>query len=154
SFSAVSGHPSINLYQAYETNGGTLYLTDTNIANVTVTNRAYSSSLGTVSASQGLLFPANFFAGTNSYLLFEGAGTGGEGQLTLTIQKGTNVLAQTSAWLDLRDVQDLIEHAYTQKLSLDDPPVTNSGTFKLLNSPDSGPAEDKQIILYVHGLNH
>jgi hypothetical protein len=32
--SAVSGNPAINLVDAVETNGGTLYLSDTNVAGV------------------------------------------------------------------------------------------------------------------------
>ena len=117
SWNVSSGSPAINLFRAAETNGGTGYLSNTNIAaaqsywQLTTTNGYYPGwRLGTVSSGQTFTFPVYFFTNSaNKYLLFEGAGVG-SGQLVLTItQNATNVIAQTGAWLDLHDVKDLYE---------------------------------------------
>ena len=119
--SPSSGSPAINLYAAFTNSAA--YLSDTNAANAQFTQVSfewqvvfdYSKKLGTISSSQSYTLPVST-DGTPLYtnFLFEGAGVGA-GQLTLTIsqttQQGSNVLAQTSAWLDLHDVKDFYERA-------------------------------------------
>ncbi len=119
-----SGNPVVKLFQSVETNGGTLYLTDTNVAAtqaavqtyVLNTNMAYyipgpGVSIGTVSNGATFTFPASYFTNSgNKYLLFEGAGIGA-GELVMTISQNGNAIAQTGVWLDLHDVRDFYERA-------------------------------------------
>lgn len=158
-----SGNPIIHLFQSVETNGGTLYLTDTNVALAQtvvqgfVTNATYipgpGVSIGTVSQGAAFTFPTSYFGdGATKHLLFEGAGVG-SGELVITVQQGTNVLGKASAWLDLREVKDMFEQAHADDVSLADPPTTNSGRFKTDNSPVTG-SEDQQVIIFVHGINN
>jgi hypothetical protein len=148
SCNAISKSPTINLYLA-ETNGGTLYLTSTNVAQTLVGE----TKLATVSPTNTYVFPANFFDGSNKYFLFEGAGIG-EGQFVLTIQNGSNILAQTSAWLDLHDIKDLYEQAHVTNVQTNWPEMVQQPTtssFELDYTPPQNTAIEKQIIVFVHG---
>lgn len=167
--SVSSGNPKIHLFQSVETNGGTLYLTDTNVAAaqaaiqtyVPNTNMAYyipgpGISIGTVSNGGTFTFPASYFTNAgNKYLLFEGAGIGaGELRLTIT-QNTTNVLAQTSTWLDIRDVSDFFEQAYATNVTSGKPPsslVSDFGVIRTAVAPL--PDETEQIIVFIHGINN
>ena len=109
-----SGSPAINLVNAVETNGGTLYLTDPNVGAAQASGYTYANrKYPTITTTNALTLPANLFTNAgDKYFLFEGAGIG-SGQLVLTItQNSTNVIAQTGAWLDLRDVKDMFEHVH------------------------------------------
>lgn len=149
SCTAISGSPAINIYYA-ETNGGIGYLTDTNIASSLVGEPA----IGTVSATNSFIIPLWLYNGSNLNFLFEGAGIG-EGQFTLTVYHGTNAIAQTSTFIDLHDMKDFFEHPRASDVSLDDPPTTNSGAYVVDSyATVNNPAEDKEIVIYVHGLNN
>ena len=160
SMSASSGNPSVNLVNAVETNGGTLYLTDRNVAAAQVDPTVlWLSGLQVRSsfAQPVIHFPGQLFHKQcdHKHFLFEGAGVGA-GQLTLTISQataqGTNVLAQTSTWLDLRDVKDMFEEVHITG-------VTNilpgngfsASSYQQLNWVGSGSDEDTNIIVFVHG---
>ncbi len=148
SCSALGGSPAINLYEA-ESGGGIFYLTDTNVAQSLVTR----TKLATISPAASYVFPANFFDGANKYFLFEGTNTG-TGQLTLTIRRGTNVVAETSAWIDLRDVRDLYERTYVDVIISTNPPSTWTSTNWVENPIPARTDEDQNVIIYVHGLNN
>ncbi|HXI72514.1 MAG TPA: hypothetical protein VNN22_19395 [Verrucomicrobiae bacterium] len=150
SCTAISNLPAINLYLA-ETNGGTGYLTDTNIA----ANFVNQSLLATISPTNPpYVIPFWLYDGSDLHFLFEGAGNG-EGQFTLTVYQGTNAIAQTSTFIDLHDMKDFIEHPRATDVSLNDPPTTNSGAFHIDSyATVSDAAENKQIVIYVHGLNN
>ena len=147
SCTAISGSPAINLYYA-ETNGGTLYLTDTNTAQSLVNK----GTLGTISSSSPFVFAPDFFDGTNKCLMFEGAGIG-EGQFTLTIYQGSNMIAQTSTCIDLHDIKDFYERAViTNNMS---GAISNwSSTVETVQqSTSSVLGVDTNIIVFVHGIN-
>lgn len=149
SCTAISGSPAINVYYA-ETNGGIGYLTDTNIASSLVGEPA----IGTVSATNSFIIPFWLYNGSNLNFIFEGAGIG-EGQFNLTVYHGTNAIAQTSTFIDLHDMKDFFEHPRASDVSLDDPPTTNSGAYVVDSyATVNNPAEDKEIVIYVHGLNN
>jgi hypothetical protein len=145
----ISGSPAINVYQA-ETNGGTLYLTDTNIAQ----NLVNEFTLGTASSSgQACVLPMDFFDGSNKYLLFEGAGIG-KGQFTLTIYQGTNAIAQASTYIDLHDVKDFIEQAViTNNMTSSSMSNWTSAVETVLPAVSSGLGNDTNLIVLVHGIN-
>ena len=52
SISPISGNPAINLYYSCETNGGTGYLTDTNVAATQIGSAYYADALYTISNNQ------------------------------------------------------------------------------------------------------
>ncbi len=161
SMNALSGNPAINIVNAVETNGGTLYLTDSNTAYAQVWD-PYGQGPGqkrpTISATNALTLSANLFTNSgNKYFLFEGRGIG-SGELVLTIRQGTNVLAQTSAWLDVRDVKDMFEHAHIEGVLTTFPSMrtnsTSTSTFKIDNQPDTASDDAKQLIVLAHGWNN
>lgn len=169
SWAHTTDNPAINLYASVETNGGTAYLTDTNIAELQCAINVGGSFPDLTYSSPGFAiatniapgyqneytFPADYFAnGGNQYFLFEGAGTGGSGELMLTIYQNGNVIAQTGIWLDLHNVQDFFEHPRASDVSLAGPPTTNTGAFTIDSyETTKTPLEDSNIIIYVHGVN-
>lgn len=79
----TTGNPAVRLFRAYETNGGTLYLQDTNIVAAKATHSSdllnpngYGDAIDAIAVSSAFpfTFPANFFEveATNSHFLFEG----------------------------------------------------------------------------------
>jgi alpha/beta hydrolase family protein DUF900 len=159
-----SGNPKIHLFQSVETNGGTLYLTDTNIAAAQTAVQTYVGpsyipgpgvSVGTVAPGAPFVFPSGYFSNySTKYLLFEGAGIG-RGELKLTVSQGSNVLAQTSALMDIHDVRDLYEEAYATNVTSGKPPsslISNFGVLPMTKSPT--PEEAKQVIVFIHGINN
>jgi hypothetical protein len=156
--SAISGNPAINLYWSCETNGGSGYLTDTNIAAlqcIDIQGTGDGASVGTVSNNSSYTFPDGTFQfGGPQYMLFEGAGIG-EGRLTMTISQNGNVLAQDSVYLDLHDAQDFFEHPRASDVSLADPPTTNTGAFTIDSYETAQDAtDDTNIVIFVHGVNN
>jgi pimeloyl-ACP methyl ester carboxylesterase len=154
---AISGNPAINLAQAVETNGGTGYLTDTNIAAAQVEGNSFLSpsyKFANISPTSPYVFatPLRLVGGQNNYYLFEGAGIG-EGELVLTISEGTNIVAQTGEWLDLRDVKNMYERVQITGVTNPAPPTSGflPSAYEPLNAVPSGPGEDTNIIVFVHG---
>ena len=156
----ATGNPSIKLYRAYETNGGTAYLQNTNVALQQILYNpfygGYGGSIGTVSppgsfGAGSFTFPLNYFAvqGTNTHFLFEGEGIG-KGELVLTIAQGMNVVAETSAWFDLCDVKDMYEQAHIANVS-DATPNTLTSTYAEDKTFSDNASEDKSLIVFVHG---
>lgn len=146
---AITGTPAINIYAA-ETNGGTLYLTDTNTAQSLVNE--YAMGTAGTGSGQTCILPNDFFDGKKKYLLFEGAGIG-EGQFTLTIYQGTTAIAQTSTYIDLHDIKGLYEQAHTENIDTA-PPSTKIATLVKDKELPTNPAEDQQVIVFVHGINN
>ena len=155
SMRAASGNPAINIYTSVETNGGTGYLTDTNIAAQqadTSTSTSYGVSVGTVSPGHPCTIPSVAFVwGGTQHLLFEGAGIG-EGQLTLTIYQNGYYVAVSSVWLDLHDIKDLYEQSHVANVY--DSPAGSSSYASTYVEDHVMPAnsdEAPQFILFVHG---
>jgi len=160
-----SGTPGINLYNSVETNGGTGYLTDTNIAFQQSTwtytgdspydlvKTGAGAAIAEITNGATFTFPSDYFTnGGNDYFLFEGAGIGaGELELTITDNNG-NLVAQTGVWLDLHDVGDFYEQVHTANTS-SEPPSTNTSVLVEDQILPANPTEDQQAIVFVHGLN-
>ena len=155
----VSGSPAINLLRSVEPDGGTRYLTDANIVGTTnIVWQQIDGFIGghkyNVPTTSTLTLPNAWFTNAdNKYLLFEGAGVG-SGELVLTIsQNGTNVLARTSAWLDLRDVRDLYERVVVTNTTTGG--ITNwSSAIQTIEYPKVSMDDDTNIIVFVHGINN
>lgn len=151
-----SGYPAINLVMPVETNGGTLYLTDTNISaeqagGTSVFSPSYK--FARITTSNSYTFPASYLTnnGTN-FFLFEGAGIG-NGQLIMTISQGTNIITTASAFMNLQDVKDMFEHAHIQNGPPSPPyvPFTDQSTFTNDNYVPVDPNEGTNVIVFVHG---
>ena len=158
--SVSSGSPAINLLRAVETNGGTLYLTDTNIlslSGVPWQQIGYGSEdFGlkySVTATNTLTLPISWFTNaSNKYFLFEGASIGA-GELVMTISQNGNTIAQTGVWLDLHDVKDFYERAViTNNISGS---ISNwtSGIESMTPATASALGDDTNLIVLVHGFN-
>ena len=154
--SISSSNPAINLFKSVEMDGGIGYLTNASVAAAQTAGPAYTGpgwKIGTVSPGQSFTFPTNFFANSGTkYFLFEGAGVG-SGELVLTVSKGTNVLAQTSAWLDLHDIKDFYEAAkITNNMS---GAISNwsSAVERVMNPQLPDASGDQNLIVLVHGIN-
>ncbi len=152
SMSPSSGNPAINLYPACESDGGSIYLTDTNVAATQIGSAYYANELCTISNSQSYTLPVDGYGNLLfTHFLFEGAGIG-EGQLMLTISQNGNVIAQTGVWLDLHDIKDLYEQAHTENIDTA-PPSTKTSVLVEDKTLPANPAESQQVIVFVHGLN-
>ncbi len=161
--SPSSGSPAINLYAAITNSAD--YLTDTNVAAAQFTQIYfngqlmfdYSKKVGTISTSQSYSLPLSS-DGTPQYtnFLFEGAGIGA-GQLTMTISQatsqGSNVIAQTSTWLDLHDAKDFYERAVITNIYSG--AISNWTSAVEIVQPASASAlgDDTNLIVLVHGIN-
>lgn len=168
SWNNVSGTPAINLYNSVETNGGTGYLTDTNIAAEQCTATTISDGMSPYSVSfagpdvaianittnSPYTFPAtNFLTGGNQYFLFEGAGIG-KGELMMTIYQNTNVVAQSGVWLDLHNVMDFYERAHVTNVFKTFPAMrnnTNASSFVSDYELPNNATGTNQLVVYVHG---
>jgi hypothetical protein len=165
SMSPVSGSPAINLYDSVETNGGTGYLTDTNIAFQQCLAYAHGSSpynvyytgpgapIAKITPSSSFTFPASYFTNSgNKYFLFEGACTNGSGELMMTISQNGNVIAQTGVWLDLHDVKDFYEQAVITNNTSGSISNWTSG-IEMVKPATSALGDDTNLIIFVHGIN-
>jgi len=157
SLSAISGNPAINMVNAVEANGGTLYLTDTNVALAQVADYmglGYGQKYQTISPTNAVTLPANLFTnGGNQYFLFEGAGIG-EGQLTLTISQNGNTLVQSSTYLDIHDIKDFYERAMiTNDISSTSISNWTSGVEAVQPATVSALGGDTNLVVLIHGIN-
>ena len=158
SWNVSSGSPAINLFHAAEKDGGIGYLTKESVAGSQILGvpdfvPGPGNKVATISTAQSFTLPSTFFANSgDKYFLFEGAGIG-QGELVMTFAQGPTVLAETSAWLDLRDAKDLYEQAHIEGVN-DSIPNTLTSSYKMdkVFPPDT--AETKQIIVWVHGWNN
>ena len=73
--------------------------------------------------------------------------------MTIT-RNGTNVIAQTGAWLDLRDVRSLYERVEITNNTSGTVSNWTSSVDRLEYSTHADPDESQDIILYVHGASN
>jgi hypothetical protein len=151
SWNVLSGNPSIEIFSAWDSDGGIGYLTNENSA-FFQTLPGYGTSLGTVTnGSPLLLLPDELSQAGNSHFLFEGAGIG-EGELVLTVSQNGTTIASTSVFIDLHDIKDLYERAAIGEI--------NNGVLSNITSQLTvenplmlDPTEDTNLIVMVHGIN-
>jgi hypothetical protein len=158
------GSPAINLYDSVETNGGTGYLTDTNIAAQQCLAYAHGSSpydvyftgpgaaIAKITTNTVFTFPASYFTNASTrHFLFEGAGIG-SGQLVLTISDNhSNTICQTGTWLDLHDIKDFYEQADATNVTSELPPSSLVSQYRVNHITTAAPDETKQPVPIVVG---
>ncbi len=174
----TTGSPSVNIFPAVETDGGTKYLTDT----ATATQQAPASTLRTtvltrdnqynwVDTNGTFVFDKDFWTGLSSgspkkYLLFEGC-TEGQGELVLVLLRpdGTEIGEGPGVWIDLKNIKSMYQRV---KVTPRDPsgipaPFLSGTTFDANGSgtepsddgyPFAAPADEaKTALVFVHGSN-
>ncbi len=156
-----TGNPTIKLYPAYEADGGVGYLQDTNTAfdQIQYVNNAGvltgpGACMATSAPNTTVTFPADYFLTFGrKHFLFEAVGIG-YGELVLTINQGTNTLAETSVFMDLIHIQNMIEQAHTINVTAGLPPSSWVSDLVVDGSVGAVPGETKQITIFVHGINN
>jgi hypothetical protein len=158
--------PRIRVFQAVETNGGSLYLTDEVTAQAQ-TNASYGNCIidntlvdqNAVSKYFRFVLPTNiwsnlFDAQPVAHLLFD-AVKRGKGQLAVSIYKsdGVTKLAEgPGVWLDLKDVKEMYER-WTVGENPGAAPATTASLVSVPYQYDSSIPAENNYILFVHGWN-
>jgi hypothetical protein len=154
---AQAGNPTIDLFTAADTDGGIGYLTNSTTA-ATQTNSLACPYIGRLAPGGSIQLNANIFGSTwrGNHFIWCGVTNGG-GQLLLTIlDNNGNLLAQSSAYIQIQDIKQMYERWTVG----DEPtiaPKTNAipaveglptpflyATSQNMNTP---------YILFVHGWN-
>jgi hypothetical protein len=149
---SAADQPAINVVRALEPDGATRYLSDALAAQLQ-TNTAYLGYMRRVSPGQPVQLNDLFdsITGPSDYFLFCGAAKG-KGEIVLSVLLGTNVLVETSQWIDLREVSEFCKRWSCGDGSLE--PVRELKRHPLY--AEFAPPENNQerdYILYVHGYN-
>lgn len=161
-----SGDGAIKIYDAYEADGGMAYLTNTDVAysqsfssmNGSGVWTGYGAAIATVSANSSWEFPANTFSnGFRRHFIFEGVLTG-KGQLIFSIQRGDQMIAQSSVFMQLQDIKEMYEQAHAENASLAPPYLVGTNgppsSCRIRQALTPAPDETKQVIVFVHGANN
>ncbi len=154
--------PAINLVLAAESDGGTRYLTNTTTANDQISLPS-GKCIGRIGPNSTIrlndFFNLALYPGTGAEHFIWCGAKRGKGELVLQIKEGANLVAETSAWLDIKDIKEMYE-----RWSIGDigsKPPTNTAYIAVEEMPvgaskfQYGPPEttNTPYILHVHGWN-
>ena len=163
--------PQMQLFQAAETDGGALYLTDTTIAAQQVaspygTRLIEWRHLNTLTKYNPFIFPTKFWSNISAdqpvaHLLFD-AVSRGSGKLVMSFYKSdgvTKIGEGPGVYLELKDIKEMYERWTVGDDNGGTP--ANRATISALRLPagvnpfryDSHSTEANQYILFVHGWN-
>lgn len=156
-----TNNPTIDLFQAADSDGGIGYLTNAATA-MDQTNPEVADYVGRLAPGGSIqLNSTDSFGGwTGTQFIWCGV-TNGSGQLTLTItDPNSNVLAQTVAYIKIVDIKQMYER-WTVGDDLTNPPSTTAVLATDDGFPTGVPAfhypppqsTNATYILYVHGWN-
>ena len=157
-----SGNPTIDLFAAADANGGMGYLTNETTATIQI-DPVQSPYIGRLGPGQSVQLNTNYFGNIwhGNHFIWCGVAPG-NGKLTLTITDatGTNVLAQTSTYIQLVDIKQMYERwtvgddpsqppAVTAQIATNDLPSGVIWPFRYANPGNA----NIPYILLVHGWN-
>ncbi len=150
--------PAINLFHAVEANGGTNYLFNETMADLQI-QPSPANLFARVSPSAVTHLNDLFLAGGASDYFIFCAARSGKGELVLTVKDGTNVLAETSAWIQFKDIKEMYERWTVGDNGVRAP--TNTAMRAVEDLPVGTPAFEYEqpaspntpYILHVHGWN-
>ncbi len=113
------------------------------------------TNYGTVSNNVSITFPQNFFTNAErKHFLFEG-GTVGKGELVLSVLKDqTNLIAETSTWIELHDIKDFYERLIITNRIAGSATNWVVGAHLLETERSSALGNDTNIIIYAHGADN
>lgn len=168
----TTGSPAVNLFKAVENDGGTLYLTDTTIAESQIEgefDNPLKSVDGDITVTTGSTFvlKKEVFEGVGTtrdsvFLICEGAGVGkGELQLVILDSDDNEIGTGPSVWMDLLNVKSMYERALAS-VSFSEPwSYAESGdlpSFTVTAATDSQgytfsqpDDETEECLVFVHG---
>jgi hypothetical protein len=153
-------NPTIDLFTAADADGGIGYLTNSDIAG-TQTDPLFSPYVGRIRPGSDLVLNASTFANywAGNYFIWCGV-SNGTGGLNLTIMDASsNVLAQTTAYIQIGDIKQMYE-----RWTVGEQPTT-APTTNAIPSTEGLTADETEFvypqpqntntayILYVHGWN-
>ena len=163
--------PTIKIFQAAESDGGTKYITDNGTATAQI-GGDYKKCKATISGTTSVALPTSIFKDLTAdhsicYLLFEGAEDGkAELQVTILDQGGKEIGAGPSIWLDIMNIKKM--YARGKGTPCDPSGLPNAFSNPSTSYDDSGVSwsddtsgnqfskpwdEEKKIIVFVHGSN-
>ena len=155
-----TNNPTIDLFQAVESNGGIGYLTNETVATEQI-NPVYSAYVGRIEPGQSVQLNSSFFSGwAGNHFIWCGV-SNGMGGLNLTIMDAnSNVLAQTTAYIQIKDIKQIYER-WTLGDDLSVAPSTNAIPATDNGFPLGSPGfqyplpqeTNTPYILFVHGWN-
>jgi hypothetical protein len=164
----TTGSPSINIFAAVESDGGTKYLTEESTATqqVPATNLRQvvpnkNGQYQSIAAGGTFIFNQSFWSGFSSsnpkkYLLFEGCAEG-KGQLVITFHKNdtnnTEIGEGPGVWLDLKNIKDMYERGHASINATIPTPANAQFSFVVDKNLPADANEEKSLILFVHGMN-
>ena len=105
--SPSTNNPAIDFFIAQEPGGGMAYLTNGLVAG-SQTNASLYPCIGTLGPGGSIIIFSNNWALTNLNLIWCGA-KAGSGALTLTVKQGTNKIAETYAYIEIKDIKKMYE---------------------------------------------
>lgn len=156
---ALSTHPTIDLFQAADGDGGAGYLNEvgSSILQVSSTLHPY---VGRLAPGQQLQLNASQFAGNwaGNHFIWCGVERG-SGTLYLTVSHNGQVLAQSAVYITLKDIKEMYERWTVGDIALKNPLATALlAVEELPTKADAfqyGPLADQNTpyILFVHGWN-
>ena len=152
-------NPTIDLFQAADPDGGTGYLTDTNIAAEQV-DTADAAYVGRVAPGGSVQLNSSILGGwAGNHFIWCGV-SNGTGGLNLTIADSNgNILAQTTAYIQIVDIKQMYERWTVGDNPID--PATNVPYLVTVDLPAGAaafqyplpPVPGTPYILHVHGYN-
>jgi hypothetical protein len=153
-------NPTLNIFQAVEQDGGTLYLSNEEVAAAQIGTTNASIYVGTVAPNQAIQLNDCFAGRCNpsEKYIFCGAKRG-KGELLLRITSGETLVCETSVFIEIKDIKEMYERwtvgddgakepASTAYLAAEDLPV---GAPKFQYGPAI--ATNTPYVLLVHGWN-
>jgi hypothetical protein len=153
--------PQMQFFQAAESDGGTLYLTDTNVAQQQFSNYGTRiiewRHLNTLTKYNPFIFPTNFWSNISAdqpvaHFLIDAVNRG-SGKLVISIYKndGVTKLAEgPPLYLDLKDVKEMYVRWTVGESGA---PATTASLVTSPYSYDSTIPAENNYILFVHGWN-
>ncbi len=153
-----SANPTIDLFTAADADGGIGYLTNSTIASEQI-DPTQSPYIGRLAPGGSIQLNANIFGSTwrGNHFILCGV-SNGTGGLNLTIADSTgNVLAQTTACIQIKDIKQMYERwtvgdmpkvaPKTNVIAATDGLAVGASAFQYTSSPDT----NTPYILLVHG---
>jgi len=154
-----SSNPTIDVFQAVDPDGGMDYLTNETVAAEQI-DTTYAAYVGRVAPGGSVQLNSSAFGGwAGNHFIWCGV-SNGIGGLNLTIADGNgNVLAQTTAYIQILDIKQMYERWTVGDNAIDAP--TNVPYLVTVGLPagasafqyPSPPAPGTPYILHVHGYN-
>ncbi len=164
----LSGNPGIFVFKSADLNGGAGYLTNATSAAEQILPTLYPTNyvepgvstlaVGRVQSGVSPVLHNDSARGTTDYFIYCGTSRG-SGELAVSIYKGTDLIGESSVFLDLRDVKELYER-WTLGDSNGGTPATNPSLVSEglpaglpATQFNDGTSSGQRYILFVHGWN-